>query len=81
MFVLQIFSFINNSLISVIPYKVYNEFTGVGNTAKTLISVIYYNVCNVPACRHQDGRKWHTGVILHPCQNGSTRTGANGTRA
>ena len=64
MFVLQIFSFINNSLISVIPYKVYNEFTGVGNTAKTLISVIYYNVCNVIECRHQDGRKCASVAIL-----------------
>ena len=28
-------------------YKVYNEPQGVGTTAKTLISVIYYNVYNM----------------------------------
>ena len=60
-------------LISVMPYKVYNEQQGVGTTAKTLKSVIYYNVCNVPTWRHQDGRKWHMGVILQPCQHGGTR--------
>ena len=46
-FILQIFAFVYNSLISVMPYKVYNELPGVGTTAKTLISVIYYNVYNM----------------------------------
>ena len=40
-------------------YKIHNEPPGVGTAAKTLKSVIYYNVYNVPAWRHQDGRKWH----------------------
>ena len=43
------------------PYKVHNELPGVGTTSKTLISVIYYNVCNVPALRHQERRKGCTG--------------------
>ena len=76
-----LFTFVYNSLISVMPYKVYNELPGVGTAAKkALKSVIYYNVHNMMEWRHQDGRKWHTGVILHPCQHGGTRTGANGTR-
>ena len=36
-------------------YKVYNELTGVGTTAKNLISVIYYNVYNMMKWRHQTG--------------------------
>lgn len=34
-------------MISVICYKAYNELPGVGTTAKTLISVIFYNMYNV----------------------------------
>lgn len=33
-FVTQMFIFVHNSLISVMPYKVYNEQPGVGTTAK-----------------------------------------------
>ena len=54
-----LFTFVYNSLISVIPYKVYNELPGVGNGAKSLISEIYHNVYNMIEWRHQDGRKWH----------------------
>ena len=39
--------FVYKSLISVMPYKVYNELTGVGTAAKTLKSVICYNMYNV----------------------------------
>ena len=46
-FILQIFAFVYNSLISVMPYKVYNELPGVWNGAKSLISVIYYKYYNV----------------------------------
>ena len=74
-FILQMFSFINNSLISVMPYKAYNKPQEVCNGAKSLISVIYYNVYNMMEWKHRNGRKWHTGVILHPCQHGGTGTG------
>ena len=40
------FTFVYNSLISVMPYKVHNERRS-GTTAKTLISEIYYNVYNM----------------------------------
>ena len=36
-------------------YKVYNELPGVGTTAKTLISEIYYNVYNMMEWRHHEG--------------------------
>ena len=73
--------FVYNSLISVMPYKVYNELTGVGTTAKTLISVIYYNLYNMMEWGTRTGANGTRGVILHPCQHRGTRTGANGTRA
>lgn len=46
-FISQTFLFVNNSLISVIYYKAYNELPGVGTAAKSLKSVIYYNMYNV----------------------------------
>ena len=49
-FVTQIFIFVYNSIISVMSYKVYNERPGVWNVAKSLISEIYHNVCNVMEC-------------------------------
>lgn len=39
--------FVYKYLISVMPYKVYNELPGVGNGAKSLISEIYHNRYNV----------------------------------
>ena len=59
-FILQIFIFVYNSLISVMPYKVYNELPGVWNGAKSLISEIYHNVYNMMEWGHQDGRKTKT---------------------
>ena len=60
--------FVYNSLISVMPYKVYNELPGVWAAAKTLISVIYYNMYNITKWAqmvHQDGRKICTGNTPH----------------
>ena len=71
-FVTQIFIFVYNSLISVIPYKVYNELPGVGTTAKTLFSVIYYNVYNLTNLAqmvHQERRKGAPAATLHTWQH------------
>ena len=46
------------------PYKVHNELPGVGTTAKTLFSVIYYNVYNLTNLAqmvHQERRKGAPG--------------------
>ena len=51
-------------------YKIHNEPPGVGTAAKTLKSVIYYNVYNVPAWRHQTTK---TG-----CKQFAARQPANG---
>ena len=45
-------------------YKVYNELPGVGTTAKTLISVIYYNVYNMMEWGTSTG-KCAAVAILH----------------
>ena len=74
-FILQIFAFVYNSLISVMPYKVYNELPGVGTTAKTLISVIYYNVCNVIEWRHQYGQMVHGCNLVRLYRPVCTSTG------
>ena len=52
------------------PYKVYNELTGVGTTAKALISEIYYNVYNIVEYSSQ------TGANVQPWQY--SLHGANG---
>ena len=62
--IIVLFTFIYNSLISVIYYKVYNEPPGVGSATKTLISVIYYNVYNIMGWA-PGGRKCGTGATLH----------------
>lgn len=45
--IIVLFTFVHNSLIFVMLYKVYNELHRVGAAAKTLILVMLYNVCNV----------------------------------
>ena len=60
--------FVYNSLISVMPYKVYNELPGVWAAAKTLISVIYYNMYNVTKWAqmvHQERRKGAPAATPH----------------
>ena len=60
--------FVYNSLISVMPYKVYNELPVVCMAAKTLKSVICYNMYNVTKWAqmvHQEGRKICTGNTPH----------------
>lgn len=42
-----IFTSVYNSLISVMSYKIYNEPPEEGTAAKTLKSMIFYNVCNM----------------------------------
>ena len=56
--------FVYNSLISVMPYKVYNELPGVWNGAKSLISEIYHNVYNMVEYSSQTGAKG-ARVTLH----------------
>ena len=60
--------FVYNSLISVMPYKVYNELPGVWAAAKTLISVIYYNMYNVikwAQIVYQERRKGAPAATIH----------------
>ena len=67
-----------------ICYKVYNELPGVGTAAKTLKSVIYYNMYNVTKWapgRHQDGRKRYNGQHSTPGSIEAHQTGAKGTAA
>ena len=44
------------------PYKVYNELPGVGTTAKTLFSVIYYNVYNLTNLAQMVHQEWRKGA-------------------
>ena len=78
--IIVLFTFVYNSLISVIYYKVYNEPPGVGTATKILISVIYYNVYNVMGWA-PGSRKGGTGAILHAWQHRGTRQGAKVQRA
>ena len=60
--------FVYKSLISVMPYKVYNELAGVCMAAKTLKSVICYNMYNVTKWAqmvHQERRKGAPAATLH----------------
>ena len=61
---IYILTFVCNSLISVMLYKIHNELPGVGTVAKSLISVILYNVCNAEWWA-PDGRKCAAVAILH----------------
>ena len=54
-------------------YKVYNELTGVGTTAKTLISVIYYNVCNMMGCTPRTCANVQPWQYSLPGANGDAR--------
>ena len=61
------------------PHKVHNELPGVGTTAKTLFSVIYYNVYNLTNLAqmvHQERRKGAPAATLHTWQHRGTRNGA-----
>ena len=78
--IIVLFTFVYNSLISVIYYKVYNEPPGVGTATKILISVIYYNVYNVMGWA-PGSRKGGTGAILHAWHHRGTRQGAKVQRA
>ena len=56
-----------------IPYKVYNELPGVGTTSKTLISVIYYNVCNMMGCTPRTCANVQPWQYFLPGANGDAR--------
>ena len=55
------------------PYKVYNELPGVDTTAKTIISVIYYNVYNMMGWTPGTGANAHPWQYSLPDANGDTR--------